>query len=276
MDDSADNISVIEQVVAAIPEDSVIVFDETPFSSKGTGRKRSFDWSSLRNQRKRVTVIVSLQPVVVEETIKCKEHDILYPTDADVVELTQQYRSSSNITILCNRMCREDFPIEHSRLGSTPSHGVTGPEVTFYSIKKIETREVMLEITTNLEKLHCSEESVKFICDDSEESEVVTILGQTKYASCVTTLEKFRGSEVPVAVVISPKKDDFSRLLEMCTRAQFKLHVVIIDHPRIIKLLDIEQVVFPSYNNGPEEDAETDKDLHDRAAAEDDIKKYKK
>ena len=243
VDDIDDNISVIEKIVSAIPEDSVIVFDETPFSSKGEGRKRSFDWSSLTNKRKSVTVIVSLQPVVLEETIKSKEHEILYPTEADVVELTQQYRSSTKILSLVNAMCRDDFPIEHSKLEATPSHDVTGPDMTLYPIDKQDTRGVILEITSNLHRLNCLVESVKFICDNSgDESEVRATLGQTNYANCTTTLEKFQGSEVPVAVVISPKNDDYSRLLEMCSRAQYKLFIVIIDHPRILKLLDTSNI----------------------------------
>ena len=168
--DSDDNVAVIEQIVLALDEDSVIMFDEAPMSSKGKGKRRSFDWTELKNNRQDVTVIVSLQPVVQEETILSRPHHVKYPGQADVVELTQQYRSSTRIIRLINSMCREDLPIQYSSVEAGPSHEVEGPEVLVYHVTEAVSGRHGLavlrpQLTSELQKLKCSANNLKIICD---------------------------------------------------------------------------------------------------------------
>ena len=71
VDNSEDNIATIEGIIAKVPVDSVIVFDEVPLERKAGKRenknvrqKSSYDWSPLTNRRPaEVTAVVCLQPV---------------------------------------------------------------------------------------------------------------------------------------------------------------------------------------------------------------------
>ena len=87
--DGDDNVTIIEEV----PAHSVVVFDEVPLFSRIDG-VASYDWSSLENKRpEEVTAVVCLQPIRIAPTFRPKTHAVIPPKDADVVELTNQYRN---------------------------------------------------------------------------------------------------------------------------------------------------------------------------------------
>ena len=249
VNDSDDNLSVIKEIVSTVSEDSVIMFDEVPLSSKGSGKRRRFDWTELKNIRQDVTAIVSLQPVIQEETITSRSHQVQCPGQADVVELTQQYRSSTRIIRLINSMCREDLPIQYSSLEAGPSHEVEGPEVLVYHVTEAVSGRHGLaalrpQLTSELQKLKCSAKKLKIICDPETKATALELFGDTEYAACIRTLSQLQGCETPIAVVIFPQDDNFSRLMEMCSRAQYKLYMVIINHPKLVKHLDPQMVTF--------------------------------
>ena len=91
--DSDDNIKIIEEVISKVPAHSVVLFDEVPLFSRIDG-VASYDWSSLENKRpEEVTAVVCLQPIRIAPTFRPKTHAVIPPKDADVVELTNQYRN---------------------------------------------------------------------------------------------------------------------------------------------------------------------------------------
>ena len=91
--DGDDNVTIIEEVIAKVPAHSVVVFDEVPLFSRIDG-VASYNWSSLENRRsEEVTAVVCLQPIRIAPTFRPKTHAVIPPKDADVVELTNQYRN---------------------------------------------------------------------------------------------------------------------------------------------------------------------------------------
>ena len=91
--DGDDNVTIIEEVIAKVPAHSVVIFDEVPLFSRIDG-VASYDWSSLENKRPgEVTAVVCLQPIRIAPTFRPKTHAVIPPKDADVVELTNQYRN---------------------------------------------------------------------------------------------------------------------------------------------------------------------------------------
>ena len=94
-----------------------------------------YDWSLLENRRsKEVTAVVCLQPIRIAPTFRAKAHTVIGPQDADVIELTNQYRSSKNILGFVNQLCQEKLPIEYTNVKAVASHDVQGPGVTAISI----------------------------------------------------------------------------------------------------------------------------------------------
>ena len=80
IEDCDDNIAVIENTIEAVPADTALLFDEVPLASRIVGSKTSYDWSSLENRRpEEVTVVVSLQPLVLTATPKARPHNVKGP-----------------------------------------------------------------------------------------------------------------------------------------------------------------------------------------------------
>ena len=71
IDDSDDNIGIIEHIIKKVPPSTAVFFDEVPLASRILGSKTSYDWSSLENKRPdEVTVVLSLQPLLLSATPK--------------------------------------------------------------------------------------------------------------------------------------------------------------------------------------------------------------
>ena len=113
--DRDDNIEIIQSVISELPAQSVITFDEVPLTSKEEKNKAFYDWSLLENKRPaEVTAVVCLQPIRIAPAFRQKTHSVVGPKDADVIELTNQYRNTNNILEFVNQLCQEKLPIEYT------------------------------------------------------------------------------------------------------------------------------------------------------------------
>ena len=130
IEDGDDNIRIIEKTIEQVPADTALFFDEVPLASRIVGSKTSYDWSSLENRRpEEVTVVVSLQPLLLTPTIKARPRNVIGPRNADIIELTNQYRNTVNISRFVNQLCQEELPVEYADIKISSSHDIQGPEV---------------------------------------------------------------------------------------------------------------------------------------------------
>ena len=227
--DDDDNIKIIEEVIAKVPAHSVVLFDEVPLFSN-IGKVACYDWSLLENKRpEEVTAVVCLQPIRIAATFRHKTHTVVGPKDADMVELTNQYRNTTNILGLVNQLCQEMLPIEYADVEVFPSHDVQGPEVTAISISsQSQAADLRTWLCNQLQqKLNCKPSQVKMIYVSSTEDLAKAVVQGTVYENSVIQIDKFQGCETYVGVVFLGKDNNFSQLLEMCSRAQYKLILVI-------------------------------------------------
>ena len=227
--DSDNNITIMEEVIAKVPAHSVVVFDEVPLFSR-IDRIASYDWSLLENKRpQEVTAVVCLQPIRIAPTFRPKTHTVIGPKEADIVELTNQYRNTKNILGLVNQLCQEKLPIEYADVKVFPSHDVQGPEVTVISISnQSQAADLRIWLCDQLEqKLACKPSQVKMIHVSSTEELARTVVAGTVYENSVTPIDEFQGCEAHVGVVFLGMDNNYSQLLEMCSRAQYKLILVI-------------------------------------------------
>lgn len=242
--DSDNNIVVLEEIISKLPENSVAMFDEVPLTSEDHVRP-SFDWSSLKNTRGNdVTVVVCLQPLLSKVTLKSKGHTVMPPGEADVINLTRQYRSSTKIMNLVNKLCQEDLPIEYNCIETRPSHEVEGPEVNLIGIVT-ETDKIAFKgwFKSQMINLACCPSQLKVIHDHETEELAKAIVSNTKFNQSLATLDEVQGCEFPIVMVLFSKSDNYSQLLEMCSRAQHKLFLVIQGHPTLFNALDKTLVV---------------------------------
>ena len=96
IEDSDNNIEIIQKIISNVPAHSVILFDEVPLTSISNVEKRTFsyDWSLLKNMRPvEVTAVICLQPIRIAPTFRAKTHKVIGPEEADMVLLTNQYRN---------------------------------------------------------------------------------------------------------------------------------------------------------------------------------------
>ena len=65
------------------------------------------------------------------------------------------------------------------------------------------------------------------------------VVKETVYEGSLTAIDDFQGCETPVAVVFFSKAPggDYSQLLEMCSRAQYKLILVMFDNQSLVQTL---------------------------------------
>ena len=228
--DSDDNIEIIQQIISKVPAHSVIVFDEVPLTSKVEKRKASYDWSLLKNERpEEVTAVVCLQPIKIAATFRPKTHNVIGPKDADIIQLTHQYRNTNNILGLVNQLCQEKLPIEYANVKVSPSHDVKGPEVTAISISdQSQAPDLRIWLCNQLQQeLACKPSQVKMIHMTSTKELARAVVVGTVYENSVIQIDEFQGCETSVGVVFFGIDNNFSQLLEMCSRAQYKLILVI-------------------------------------------------
>ena len=229
--DNNDNIKIIEKVISEVPAHSVVIFDEVPLSSKRTSKELSYNWSTLKNRRpEEVTAVVCLQPIRLDVAFKAKTHNVRGPKDADMIELSHQYRSTQNIQNFVNQLCKQGLPVEYANVQAFPGHDTQGPEITAVSFPN-NPEDLKVWLGNQLQKeLACHPSQVKMIYTDSSKDLTESVTQGTVYETSMTSIEDFRGCETPVAVTILGKLDNYSQLLEMCSRAQYKLILVIQDN----------------------------------------------
>ena len=237
--DSDDNIEIIQKIISAIPAHSVIVFDEVPLtskveksirSSKVQKKTTSYDWSLLENTRPlEVTAVVCLQPIRIAPTFRAKTHTVIGPKDADLIELKSQYRNTRNILRFVNQLCQEQLPIEYADVKVFPSHDVKGPEVTTISISdQSQAADLKIWLCNQLQQeLACKPSQVKIIHVSSTKELAQEVVQGTMFENSVIQTDEFQGCETYVGVVfLGMDNNNFSQVLEMCSRAQYKLILV--------------------------------------------------
>lgn len=228
--DTDDNIKIIQKIISEVPAHSVIVFDEVPLASKVERKIASYDWSSLENKRpEEVTAVVCLQPIRIAPTFRAKTHTVIGPMDADYIELKSQYRNTRNILDFVNQLCQEQLPIEYADLKVFPSHDVKGPEVTTISISdESQAADLRIWLFNQLEQeLGCKPSQVKMIHVTNTKELALEVVNGTVYQNSVIPINDFQGCETYVGVVFLGMDNNYSQLLEMCSRAQYKLILVI-------------------------------------------------
>ena len=228
--DGDNNIEMIQKIISEVPAHSVVVFDEVPLTSKVENRTASYDWSSLENKRpEEVTAVVCLQPIRIAPTFRAKAHTVIGPKDADVIELFNQYRSSKNILGFVNQLCQEKLPIEYANVKAVASHDVQGPGVTAISIvDQSQAEDLRIWLCNHLQQeLACKPSQVKMIHLSSTKKLAQAAVARTVYENSVIQIDEFQGCETYVGVVFLGMDNNYSQLLEMCSRAQYKLILVI-------------------------------------------------
>ena len=229
--DGDDNIRVMQEIISQLPANSVIAFDEVPLTSKVEMKKASYDWSSLENKRPdEVTVVVCLQPLRIAPTFTPKTHKVKGPKDADVIELMQQYRNSVNILAFVNQLCREKLSIEYTDTKVSGSHDVQGPTITAISIvDQSQAADLRVWLCNQLQQeLACKPPQVTVIHVSSNRDFAQSVFRGTVYENSVIPVDKFQGCQTFVGVVfLGVDNSNFSQILEMCSRAQYKLILVI-------------------------------------------------
>ena len=245
--DSDDNVKVLEDIIAKLPDSSVAMFDEVPLiSNQKNKRKPSYDWSSLKNSRAPdVSIVICLQPLKIGSTLKHKAHFVKGPAEADVIELVKQFRSSTTILEFVNKLCQERLPIEYTDLEAKPSHEVEGPDVTVVDVTEETNRPAFRAwIEYQFNRLACTPADVKIISALKSE-DLTSIFHETKWQQSLITLDEYQGCEIPLAVVLYSKENklNYSNLLEMSSRAQLKLILVIQDNPTLLENIDESLVV---------------------------------
>ena len=228
--DGDNNIEMIQKIISEVPAHSVVVFDEVPLTSKVENRTASYDWSSLENKRpEEVTAVVCLQPIRIAPTFRARTHTVIGPKDCDVIELKSQYRSSRNILGFVNQMRQEQLPIEYADVEVSPSHDVKGPEVTAISIlNQSQAADLRIWLCNQLQQeLACKPSHVKMLYVTSTKELAQGVAHGTVYENSLVQIDEFRGCETYVGVVFLGTDNNYSELLEMCSRAQYKLIIVI-------------------------------------------------
>ena len=184
-----------------------------------------------------------------------------------IFRLAALNRNTNNIGGLVNQLCQEKLPIEYADVKVVPSHDVQGPEVTAISISsQSQSSDLRAWLCNQLQqKLDCKPSQVKMIHVSSTKELARTVVGGTMYKNSVIQIDEFQGCETYVGVVFLGMDNNYSQLLEMCSRAQYKLILVISRDNSLlheiksaqteITVLDIEDVhVLKTEPSSPEED----------------------
>ena len=138
-------------------------------------------------------------------------------------------RNSNNILGLVNQLLQEQLPIEYADVNVFPSHDVKGPEVTAISISdQSQAPNLKIWLCNQLQQeLACKPSQVKMIHVSSTERLAQEVACGTVYENSVIRVNDFQGCETYVGVVFLGMDNNYSQLLEMCSRAQYKLILVI-------------------------------------------------
>ena len=252
--DSDDNIKIIEEIISEVPLNSVVLIDEVPLSSKSEDGRPSYDWSSLKNNRPgEVTAVVCLQPVHLDVTFKTKDHDVVVPKAADTIWLSRQFRNTTNIQNFVNQL-RDDYeelPVEYANVQCLPSHDVEGPDILAVSMSDLnQAGDTGAWLCNQLQKeLVCKPGQVKMIYQSSTKELAESVTQGTAYKKSLVSVNDFQGCETPVAVIFWGTDSNYSQLLEMCSRAQYKLILVIQDNQPLCDMIGRRSDVQISVQN---------------------------
>ena len=223
--DGNDNIKVINDIITKLPKQTVILFDESPLTSTdGDGVTPSYNWTSLKNERPDVSVIISLQPVRMHPTLKSKQHNLEWPADADVIELKTQFRSTQPIHKFISMLCKEGVPVECSGVDAKPSDTIYGPDIQIVGLEghgDHKTWETWIDY--QLRKIKCTTDQLKIIHTDDTEKDAREII-KSKFEGCLTTMKQYQGSQSPIVIVFYSKEEtqNYSNLVDMASRAQYQ------------------------------------------------------
>jgi len=229
MDSDVDNLEIIERITEQVEDNSIVIFDECPLETKIKSKRKNYDWSQLRNKgRKRnISLVVCLQPIQIKTTLRSKSYAVIGPESSLIVNLTYQYRSTQKILNLVNNLCRGEVPCEYTNVAGEAGHDVVGPEVTAIYIDNEKDHIKLNWLRNQLDQigvLH-KESELKVIYDEESRYLAEQTFGPS--SPLLTSLDQFQGCEVPVAVVFYTQDNTHCRLIEMCSRAQYKLYLVI-------------------------------------------------
>ena len=193
-----------------------------------------------------------LQPISQAPTNKHKSRSIATPEDADAIVLTKQYRSTKKLLKYVNDLCVEGLPLEYLSIEAKPSHDIQGPEVTVIHITEDTNHPAFKTwLLFQMEELGCdhsnarvifvpvTKKSVKnkkvgqvskfYLKVGQAEQLAKATMEETKHCDLLATLGDVQGCEFPVVVVFFSNESQ-SSLLEMCSRAQYKLILVVINN----------------------------------------------
>ena len=219
--DSDNEIEVIHQIVERLPAGSVLFIDECPVYSSPELRG---DWSSLSNSRPdQVTVIVSIKAILEKHAgLSNKSVQIKLHKNVDKIELNRVYRTSST---LFNKIQEfHHFPVKMVETKVQTLDRVQGPEpVIFHYKNDISTAmKTWIQYKIGID-LNCSAESVRILYSNNCAHQAQSMFQETEYSSCLTHWTSFMGGECLVVVMFYSPEDKPWQLLEMASRAQFKV-----------------------------------------------------
>jgi len=226
--DSEDSIGVIETIMEKVEDNSIVMFDECPLEAQMRYRRTNYDWSQLKNKGRNIFLVVCLQPVQMKTTLRSKSYDVIGPEAANIVNLNHQYRSTRKIINLVNNLCRGEVPMEYNSVAGEAGHDVEGPEVTavYFDDTNTDVTRLSMWLNNQLDQIGVfhKESQLKVIYDE-ESKDIAKKCFPT--SPLLTSLDQFQGCEVPVAVVFYKEDNTHCRLVEMFSRAQYKLYLVI-------------------------------------------------
>ena len=131
------------------------------------------------------------------------------------------------------------MPVEHANIDVLPSHDVQGPEITAVSISELnQAGHLRAWLGNQLQKeLACNPVQVKLIYLSSTKELAETVAQGTVYLQSLTSIDDYQGCETPIAAIFFRIDSNYSQLLEMCSRAQYKLILVIQDNQSLCDLI---------------------------------------
>ena len=93
-DDRA-GVDLVHDLIEKLPSNSVLFLDECPIKNS---KKNPTDWTGLANTREdELSLIVSFQPLDYSPTLAAKELKLILPKKSNIINLSNQYRSTEKI-----------------------------------------------------------------------------------------------------------------------------------------------------------------------------------
>ena len=137
-------------------------------------------------------------------------------------------------------MYQDELPIQYANVKVLPSHDVEGPEITAMSISCLnQAGDLRMWLCDQLQKnLGCKPSQVKIIYLPSTKELAESVTNGTVFQVSMTSIDDFQGCEIPVAAVFLGSENDYSQIVEMCSRAQYKLIMVICANVALHRMIE--------------------------------------